>query len=299
MSEFQITTLKTGEIIFDVEEAKQRITERVSGLENMVVTEDAIKEAKELRATLNKERTAFDSERKAVKKKFEEPLKTFESKVKEVLSIYDKAIENIDKQTKAFEEKRIAEKQAHLRELYEESIGEYKDFLPFEAVKTPQWDNATYTDKDVQFDISSARTKIITDLEAIRALRSEFEDDVIQAYKRSGNQLSEAIKRNSDLISAKQRAEQRAKEEAERKAREEAERAEEARKAEEARLAEEAKEEPVDDDLPFPGVMPVDDDLPFPEDMPVEEEATFVIHGDIDKAEKILREAGIKFEVYR
>ena len=58
MSEFQITTLKAGEIVFDVEEAKQRIMERVAGLDNMVVTEDGIKDAKELRADIINEYNA-------------------------------------------------------------------------------------------------------------------------------------------------------------------------------------------------------------------------------------------------
>ena len=213
MSEFELTVLQKGEIKFDLEEAKKRISERTADFGKMVVTEDTIKDAKEIRATLNKERTAFDSERKAVKKEYEKPLKDFENKVKEVLSYYDVAIENIDKQLKAFDQERIKEKQEHLKQLYDENIGEYAEFIPFEKVKKPQWDNATYSDNDILHDISAERTKIMADLDVLKALDSEIYDKLIEKYKKSGNVLAEAIKANTDYIQAKSLAEKRVAEE--------------------------------------------------------------------------------------
>lgn len=299
MNDLQIQITQQGTITTNLDTLKsdlQEIADRYSGI---VVSEDDITLAKKDLAELRKIKDDVESRRKSVKKEWARPYEEFEKKVKEALSIIEKPIGEIDRQIKEFAEREKQEKREQIEIYYKEEVGEYAEYLPLNAIFNEKWLNKSATEKDIRFDLNSSRTKVITDLDAIRALNSEFEDELIQAYKKSGNSLQEAIKRNSDLISAKQRAEQRAKEEAERKAREEAERAEEARKAEEARLAEEAKEEPVEDDLPFPGGMPVEDDLPFPEDMPVEEEATFVIHGDIDKAEKILREAGIKFEVYR
>lgn len=213
MSEFELTVLQKGEIKFDLEEAKKRISERTADFEKLIVTEDTIKDAKEIRATLNKERTAFDSERKAVKKEYEKPLKDFEGKVKEVLSFYDNAIENIDSQLKAFDEERVKAKQEHLKQLYDENIGDYAEYVPFEKVKKPQWDNATYKDTDIIHDISAEKTKVIADLDVLKALDSEIFDKLIEKYKKSGNVLAVAIQANTDYLQAKSLAEKKVQEE--------------------------------------------------------------------------------------
>lgn len=282
MSEFELAVLQKGEIKFDVEEAKRRISERTSDFERLVVTEETIKDAKDIRATLNKERKAFDDERKSVKSEYEKPLKDFESKVKEVLAFYDKAIENIDSQLKAFDEERIKAKQEHLKQLYDENIGDYAEYIPFDKVKKPQWDNATYKDIDIIHDISAEKTKIMADLDVLQALDSEIYDKLIEKYKKSGNVLAEAIKANTDYIQAKQLTEKKAEEdaqakiEAERKAREEAEQ----RAIEAEKKIEEVKEEPIN---------------PLPFDV---ETVRFVISGqeNIDKVREFLTFSEIEFE---
>ena len=253
MSEFELTTFSKGEIKFDLEDAKKRISERTEPYTKMVVTEDTIKDAKDVRASLNKEKTALDTERKEIAKEFKKPLTEFESKVKEVLAFYDEAIGNIDKQVKAFDEERVKEKQKHLHELYDTNIGEYSEFLPFDKVKRPQWDNVTYKDIDIIHDISCDKTKVMSDLDVLKALDSEIYDKLIEKYKASGNDLAQAIKANQDYIQAKQLAEKKAEEEAqakieaERKAREEAEQkaAEATKRAEEA---EKKAEEPFNEE---------------------------------------------------
>ena len=294
MSDYEIAVLRKGEITFDLEEAKKRITERTEPYQKMVFTEESIKDAKDTRAALNKERTAFDNERKAISKEYKKPLEEFESKVKEVLSSYDTAITNIDKQLKEFEKKRIEEKQEHLHKLYDDNIGVFAEYLPYEVVAREQWNNTTYTDKAIIADISEKTTQVRADLESIKALNSEFETEVIAAYKKAGNQLAAAIKRNQDYINAKAAAEQRVKEEAERKAREEEERkareeAERAREEEERKLREEqAKEAEKQEE-----VNEVED-LPFP----VEETfADFRVYGDgIEKVRRFLQAEGIDYK---
>lgn len=275
MNELQIQITQQGTITTNLDALKvelQEIAERYAGI---VVSEDDIALAKKDLAELRKIREEVESRRKSVKKEWAKPYEQFEAEVKDALKIIDAPIIAIDKQIKDYAEKEKAQKKEKVKELYEQEIGDYREFLPLESIFDEKWLNKSVSEKDILFDLNSRKTQVITDLDSIRALGSEFEDEVIKAYKVSGNQLSAAIKRNSDLISAKQMAEQRAKEEAERKA--EAEQKKEERRNEVA-------------DLPFP-----EDDLPF------EEEATFTVRGaeNIGKAVKALETAGVEFTYWR
>ena len=58
------------------------------------------------------------------------PYDEFDSKVKNLLSIIDEPIALIDSRVKEFEAKRIEEKKLHIKELYEEVIGDMQGGCP-------------------------------------------------------------------------------------------------------------------------------------------------------------------------
>lgn len=278
-----------GEIACNFDEVKAQLQEQVKAYENLVITEDDIKPAKNDLANLRKIRKSFDDRRKEVKTEFMKPYEEFEKRAKELLEVIDNPIGMIDGKLKEFDKKRVEEKQAHLRELYEQEIGEFADYVPFESVKKPQWDNATYTDKDIIFDVNSAKTKIIMDLDAIKALQSEIMEECVKAYKAAGNDLSAAIKRNADYMADKQKI----KEEADRKAKEEEERLREQHEQElrekiEKEIAEKEQTLFVDD-------IPIPEDLPFPVKEAV---ATFEIHGEenIEQVRQFLTFSEIEYK---
>ena len=68
-------------------EAKETVLSRINAVKNMTITEDTRKEAKEVRAALNKEKAAFDEQLKAVKtavmKPYEELLVTYKECITE------------------------------------------------------------------------------------------------------------------------------------------------------------------------------------------------------------------------
>lgn len=204
---------ETGSIKCNFEEIKADLSNMMSAYTSMEITEDKQKDAKTDLATLRKIRKAVDDKRKDVKKTFLQPYTDFENSVKELIAIIDEPIGMIDGKLKEFDAKRVAEKQEHLKELYNETIGEYGDYLPFEAIKNPKWDNSSYTDKDIKYDISELVTKVRSELDAIKALNSEIENECIKAYKNAGNSLTAAIQKNSDYITAKSLAKAKLEEE--------------------------------------------------------------------------------------
>lgn len=212
---------QAGVINCNLEEIKEALRLQMTAYTELEVTEGNIKESKGDLATLRKIKKAVDDRRKEVKKSFMKPYEEFEADVKSVLSIIDEPIGMIDGKLKEFEAKRAAEKLEHVKELYKENIGEYEEFLPFSAIAKNSWTNATCSDKDILFDIAEARQRVRADLDVITGLKSEIHEQLIDVYKRTCNNLSAAVQKNTDYIEAKEAAkkvlEAEAKKEAEKK----------------------------------------------------------------------------------
>jgi hypothetical protein len=169
----------------------------------LVVDESTIKESKKDLADLRKMRDEIETKRKQIKKEWEIPYNQFKEKCDELTALIDKPISEINKQLTELEQKRIAEKRIHLEELYNENIGEFGEYLPYESVYRKQWDNIGCKDKDVIFDISESVTKVRSDLDIIKSLSSEIEDELLECYKKNGNNLASAITRNQQYIADK------------------------------------------------------------------------------------------------
>lgn len=280
MNDIQITISQEAEIKTNFNSFRKDLAEMVKPYENMVITEDDIPNTKHDLADLNKARKQIEDKRKEIKREYLVPYERFEQEVKECLKIIDAPIDDIKGKLEKFEEKRIADKQVHLKELYEEHIGEYAEFLPYEKIARKEWNNKTYEDNQIIADISEQTTTVRSHLDAIRALGSEIEETLIETYKAAGNDLTTAINKNADYISAKQLAEQKVKEEAEKKAKEEAEK-------QEVYTPKEAEEV-------FGGIeaVPIEEDLPFPVSWEIRIEG----QSNIDKVKKFLSVSGIDYK---
>ena len=237
MEELQIKVSNTlGTISTNFEEIEANLKEILANYKGIIVTEDTVKESKKDIAELRKIRTSIDDKKKEMKKVWNKPYTEFENKCKELMALVDEPINEINSQVSEFETKRKEEKLNHLHELFNEQIGEYDDYLTFEGVFNDKWLNVSTTDKDVKFDISEAITKVRSELDAIKALNSEIENECIKAYKNAGNSLTAAIQKNSDYITAKSLAKAKLEEE---------------KRAEEVKI-EEPKAEPIEQpEVPF------------------------------------------------
>lgn len=224
MEELQIVQ-KNGSIECNFADIKADLSNMMSAYTSLEITEDKIAESKKDLATLRKIRKAVDDKRKDVKKTFMQPYTDFENSVKDLLTVIDEPINMIDSKLKEFDEKRKEEKLTHIRELYDEHIGEYGDYLTFNSVFDNRWLNASTTDKDVIYDLSERITKVRSEIDAIKALHSEIEEECLRVYRNTGNSLTAAITKNSDYINAKELAKKKLEEdkkaEAEKKAVEE------------------------------------------------------------------------------
>lgn len=222
------------------EELEAAVRQKIASYENVVYTEDNMKQAKADRAELNNLVKAIEERRKMVKKIINDPYDAFEKELKEILALIQEPVGIIDRQVKAFEDQQKEEKKKNIRSAYDEVIGDLGQVLPFEKVFDSRYLNQTYKLTTAQVDIKEKVEKVRTDLETIDSLESKYKLNAKDVYIKTLD-LSKALAENKRLSDLEEKLEA----EKRRKAEEEAERkrlAEERKKAEEEKAkAEEEK----------------------------------------------------------
>lgn len=208
------------EIQWNNEELKEEIAEKMQEYTSLVFTEDTIKEAKADRAKLNKLRTAFEDERKRIKKLCTAPYDAFEKQVKELIALIDEPIRLIDGQIKEVEEQRKVEKKGEILEFYESAIGSLKGILPFDRVFRQEYLNVSKSMKSIKDEIQALIDRVNSDLDTIEGFGSKHELQIKDVYLKTLN-LSVAMQEKArldeverQLAERKQREEQQAAERA-------------------------------------------------------------------------------------
>lgn len=214
MQDLEVVVQQTaGKIDCNLDEIKEAVAIQMSAYTSLEVSEDNIAERKKDLATLRKIYKAVDDKKKSIKKEFLAPYEQFESQVKDVLAVINEPITLIDGKLKEFDAIRAKEKKQHVQELYNESIGEFAEYLPLEKIFNEKWLNKSTTDKDILFDLSEQKTKVKSAIDVIKSLNSEIEDELLTVYRNNDNDLATAIKRNTDYLADKARIEAASKEE--------------------------------------------------------------------------------------
>lgn len=198
---------------FNFAELKQDMTARLAKYQDLVYTDDTIREAKVDRATLNKFRDAIENKRKEVKKFYLAPYEAFEKQIKELTALVDAPILAIDGQVKSFEQQQKEEKKIQIQDYYSEHIGNLVDLLPFDRIFIDRWLNSTVTFKEISDTINTTIERITSDLQTIADLKSDFELQVKDTYLRTLD-LSAALNEKTRLEQQKTRLEEYQKQQA-------------------------------------------------------------------------------------
>ena len=236
-----VITQQAATIECNFQEVEQAINARLAEYEGAVFTEDSKVMAKKEVASLRAEKKNLMHNLREAKRTYMAPWDAFEPRAKALISLYDKPIELIDGQVKAFEEKRIAEKRELIRQVYRELAGDVADIIPLKKIYSPKWENAGTREKAIREEIGNAAVNARQALETIHGMHSEAEEEALQVYRDTLN-LSDAVahinsyERQKQEILARE-AERRHREELERIRREERERVEAERRAREEKEA--------------------------------------------------------------
>lgn len=218
MIEFRITSdlqeLRKQAIEANFEETKAWLTENLEPLRTMAVTPESTAQAKQYRAAVRKIRDRIDESRKMAKAAALEAYSSFETKCKELTALCEETAGALDVQIKAMEEAAKQEKKNRLAEYFAQVVGDMAEWLTFDDCFNPKWLNATYAESTAWMDINAAIDRCRADLNAIRALHSEFETTLLDEYTRTRN-ISAVLVKNETLGRMKAAEEERKRKEAE------------------------------------------------------------------------------------
>lgn len=253
---------------------EEQLDKKLDEYRGAVFTEDTKTIAKAEIASLRRLKKDIEDGRKTVKKKWMEPYDAFDKRMKILSTKVDEAINAINEQVQAFEEKRRQEKREEIHRMYEDCVSEYeesREFIVLDKLYDPKWENASVSMKSIKKDMAEKMSAIQTAVSSIKAMRSDKELDALALYKRTLN-LNDAIQMimtyEQNKADALRREEERRQLEEERRIQAEIERArvaerEAIRREEQIRKEEQEKAEKVkvaaieslpdisDDDLPF------------------------------------------------
>lgn len=163
---------------------KAEIKSSIEHYNYLVVTEDAIRDAKSDRAKLNKLKKAISDQRIAAKNKCYEFCSQFEAQCKSLEYMTDEPVQAIDKQIKAFEN---AEKERKYQDLqdYFNSIECRPEWLELDRIISPKWANKTVSLDLLKKGIDAEIKRINSDLEKLNEVYDEYVSKVaiIAKYK--------------------------------------------------------------------------------------------------------------------
>jgi len=239
-----------GSISFNYADTKNRLEEILKEYNGaLFLSEETIKEGKKVVAMLRAEKKKFDDRRKLVKNEFLEPLNEFEKEAKEIIALFDKPIDFINNQIVESENKRKAEKQLQISEIYNQIVGiGGNSIIPLEKIFNDKWLNATFKISEVEKEINEIYAKYLEDMEFINTVPDDCKEKSIEIYKNTGSLLEVTRFVNQYVIQKQQIIEQQKLENENKKKREEEElheriRQEERRKFEEELRIEREKKE--------------------------------------------------------
>ena len=198
------------QILFNYQELKEELTEKVRHYETLVYTDDQIKEAKVDRATLNKLKKALSDERIRREREYMQPFNEFKSRINEIISIIDKPVAVIDKQIKEYEDTKKQEKLEEIKKLWSEM--EAPDGMKLDKIFNDRMLNSSFNMKHVKQCFIDAIDRFNRDM-AVLVNLPEYSFEAQQEYI-SSLDLSKAMNEANRLSRlAKQKAEYEAEQE--------------------------------------------------------------------------------------
>lgn len=263
MNELQVNvTQKPGAVQWNFEELVNALQAQMQQYEDVVYTEDTVKEAKADVAALRKLRGEVESRRKEIRNKCLEPYSVIEEQAKILTGMIDKPIAKISEQVEEYTEKRKQEKKEEILVFMRDTFADLPDNVSAKLrfkVYDSKWENATATKKAYKDAITSAYQATKSDLAILEGVDPDYKEATMQAYIKDLS-LQDAIAKAQELQKQKEivlenerrrKAEQERLEQ-ERAAREKAQRKEEPETQVQAAPVFPPKQEPAKEpEMPF------------------------------------------------
>lgn len=166
----------------------------------VLTTDKDIEEARERCALLNKVIAQIDQKRKDVKRAYNKPYETFEQAIKKVSAVILQGKENLWSQVLETEQRLKNQKETKYRTYWESLNVKYRTWG---QIFDKKWLNKGVKEVAVLKSLDEIASLTNSQIEAIRALDSEFEISLLDFYKR-GATLQDCLVYNKELQREKQ-----------------------------------------------------------------------------------------------
>ena len=186
----------------------------VEQYENIVVTPDTISAAKADRARLRKAQSGVSDVRKEMRAAALSTCAAEENNCKDLEAVFERGVQALDVQIKAMENAAKEEKRLRLMDYFAKVVGDMAEWISFDDCFNPKWLNTTYAESTAQADMCAAVDRCRADLNAIRALGSPFETELLAEYRTARN-IGAVLMKNSNLTRLKAEEDERKRREAE------------------------------------------------------------------------------------
>lgn len=183
-------------------------------MKNTEVTEESIKEHKQLLASVRKQLKALDKERLAVKREVMTPYDELNEKINVLKALIGEGEHHIDQQIKEFTAKEQEQRKASIKELflkYQKSYAAplWLTFDKFIAMNGSLITNKATSDKKIREAVVSYFQSFNDDY---AELKNQFKDKdersaILIAYSRNGFNMQDAIMDYTTMIAEKERLE--------------------------------------------------------------------------------------------
>ena len=196
MNDLVVQTID-GLIDGNLETISEDIKAEISEYDGYVISEETVKDGKNVLAQFRKKRKELDDHRKDGKNRYMEKWNDFESKLKPVIALYDSLINELDKQVKEVEKTAKQAKRKRIEEIYNEVIGDLRDYIPLEYIYSSKWENATTSEKYIRDDMQQVIGMTYMAITTIK-MNEKYSDKGLDEYKKT-HDLPSAIQKMKDF----------------------------------------------------------------------------------------------------
>lgn len=172
-------------VITNEAQLKQAITDYAAKYKGLVVTENTLPDTKNVRAEMRKVVAELDSNRKRVKKGYNQPLNDFETRIKSLKATINQVIEPIDQGIKDLEDKQREQRLLAVKALIDEMAPNY-GVAASDIEINPEWLNKSISHKKLLDSIAGTMTAIKAERDRIAT-----EELSVRKYAEANGQQSE------------------------------------------------------------------------------------------------------------
>lgn len=186
-------------IVFNnFETIKQQINNYIEQYNYVIVSEEAIDEAKKIRAKLNATAKIFNDRRIAIEREYMESFEPFKNQIKELIDLIKIPSDKIDIQVKAFELKQASEKKQEILDFWNENTL-FGDVIPFNKIFHEKMLLKGNKIEDIKETLSNLIEKIYNDLILINTGNYEYKQQIKDVYLNNNFDLSISLKEETRL----------------------------------------------------------------------------------------------------